>query len=424
MNILKYLKPKNMKSRKLLSLTALCALGMSFAACSSDDPVINTPEKVSFALSLDMPLNVNSPKLTAAKAVLTNVSTKEQFVTNKFRLNGSQYTDTLTLPIGVYNVAVEGQIAYAFDDSTMVTSSVKTTSDNLVVSKSNLVQGKTLALNTYHAQDGLVLSEIFFSGTLTPEGKQYSDDQYIKIANNSDSVLYLDGLAFVESDFLTVIKQDYKPNILDKAMTVDAVYMFPGSGRDYPIQPGKEVVVAINAINHKEFNSKSIDLSSANFEIYDESSNPNFSDTDNPNVPNLINWYDYSASYFSMHNRGFKAYAICRPTVDAQTFIKNYKYTYTYLFTFGEYAFDMDGEAFKIPNDWIIDAVNLSVASEYKWNVTSSALDAGWAHCGSVDKDQSRYGKAVVRKKQNGKWVDTNNSTNDFESDAQPTLFK
>ena len=45
MNILKYLKPKNMKSRKLLSLTALCALGMSFAACSSDDPVINTPEK-------------------------------------------------------------------------------------------------------------------------------------------------------------------------------------------------------------------------------------------------------------------------------------------------------------------------------------------------------------------------------------------
>lgn len=177
-------------------------------------------------------------------------------------------------------------------------------------------------MNTYHAQDGLVLSEIFFSGTLTPEGKQYSDDQYIKIANNSDSVLYLDGLAFVESDFLTVIKQDYKPNILDKAMTVDAVYMFPGSGRDYPIQPGKEVVVAINAINHKEFNSKSIDLSSANFEIYDESSNPNFSDTDNPNVPNLINWYDYSASYFSMHNRGFKAYAICRPTVDAQTFIK------------------------------------------------------------------------------------------------------
>ena len=61
-------------------------------------------------------------------------------------------------------------------------------------------------------------------------------------------------------------------------------------------------MVAINAINHKEFNSKSIDLSSANFEIYDESSNPNFSDTDNPNVPNLINWYDYSASYFAMPN--------------------------------------------------------------------------------------------------------------------------
>lgn len=411
-------------TKPLFSLTALGALSLAFAACSSDDPVINTPETVRYVLRLDMPLNVNTPKLISAKAVLTNVSTKEKITTSGFQKNGELYTDTVSVPAGTYNVDIEGQISYAFDDTTTVTSSVKTSSENLVIAPSASVAGKTLALNTYHAQDGLVISEIFFTGTLTPEGKQYSDDQYFKIANNSDSVLYLDGLAFVESDFLTVQKQDYKPNLMDKAMTIDAIYTFPGSGHDYPIQPGQEVLVAVNAVNHKEFNSQSIDLSNADFEIYDESSNPDFTDTDNPNVTNLVNWYDYSASYFGMHNRGFKAYAICRPTVDAQTFINNYKYTYTYLFTFGEYAFDMDGEAYKVPNDWIIDAVNLSVESEYQWNVTSSALDAGWAHCGSVDKDQTRYGKAVVRKKQNGKWIDTNNSTNDFESDAVPTLFK
>ena len=253
----------------------------------------------------------------------------------------------------------------------------------------------TNVLNAYGIKKGYLKNDDKLSGDDVREGltaivsvkltdAQFEGQTKAKLGNASMRTL----VNAVVSEQLAVFLEE-NPTvgkaILDKAMTVDAVYMFPGSGRDYPIQPGKEVVVAINAINHKEFNSKSIDLSSANFEIYDESSNPNFSDTDNPNVPNLINWYDYSASYFSMHNRGFKAYAMCRPTVDAQTFIKNYKYTYTYLFTFGEYAFDMDGEAFKIPNDWIIDAVNLSVASEYKWNVTSSALDAGWAHCGSVD---------------------------------------
>lgn len=413
-------------TRNLLSMAALFAAGMAFTACSSDDPDVVQNETVRYALSLDMPLNVTSPKLTSAKAVLTNVSTKEKFTTSNFRQNGEQYVDTLTLPVGVYNVEIEGQISYDFDGENTVTSNVKTSSENLVVSKtaSGEVQGKTLALNTYRAQDGLLISEIFFSGTLTPEGKQYTDDQYFKIANNSDSVLYLDGLAFVESEFLTTDKQDYQPDLIDKAMTVDAVYIFPGSGREYPIQPGQEVVVAINAKNHKEFNSASIDLSKADFEIYNESSNPDFTDQDNPNVPNLTEWYETSATYFAMHNRGFKAYAICRPTVDADTFVKNYKYTYTYVFSFGEYVFDMDGEAYKVPNDWIIDAVNLSVESEYQWNVTSAALDAGWAHCGSVDADQNRYGKAVVRKKLGGKWIDTNNSTNDFESDATPSLFR
>jgi hypothetical protein len=53
----------------------------------------------------------------------------------------------------------------------------------------------------------------------------------------------------------------------------------------------------------------------------------------------------------------------------------------------------------------------------------SSTIDAGYTHCGQVDKDQNRFGKAVVRKKNGNMWVDTNNSTNDFEADAKPSLF-
>ncbi|MBP5704128.1 MAG: DUF4876 domain-containing protein, partial [Paludibacteraceae bacterium] len=48
----------------------------------------------------------------------------------------------------------------------------------------------------------------------------------------------------------------------------------------------------------------------------------------------------------------------------------------------------------------------------------------GWAHCGTTTSDKTRYGKSVVRKKNGNKWVDTNNSTEDFESEAKPTLMK
>lgn len=408
-----------MRITNYFSLMALVIGGMTMAACSDSDNVDDVTSNIKVPITLNMPLNVQKPEFKNATATFTDVNSKKEYTATTFTPDGDHYVDTLTLPQGTYNVTVKGDISYAFDDSTVISSKVKSERQNVLASD----QGVVMALNTYKAQDGLVLSEIFFTGTLTPEGKQYSDDQYFKIGNNSDSTIYLDGLAIVESAFLTVEKENYSPDIMDKAMTADAVYVIPGNGKDHPLEPGKEVVLALNARNHKEINANSIDLSKADFEFYDESSNPAYSDDDNPNVPNLINWYDYSATYFSLHNRGFKSYAIARPTVDAETFIQKYKYVYTYKFTYGEYSFDMDDEGFKIPNDWIIDGVNLSVADSWQWNVLSPSIDAGWTHCGSVDRDQNRYGKAVVRKKENGKWIDSNNSTNDFNADAKPSLF-
>lgn len=420
-----------MRKHLIMSLMALATAGLVFTSCSDDEN--NTPEKTAqYAVALDMPLNLDNAKLESATATLTNVSTKKTYTAQNFRLSGTQYADTLTLPEGTYNIEVEGTVSYDLqksttDDETTVatrtTRGVKATRENVAVSASSTAAADPLALSVYVAQSGLVISEIFFTGTLTAEGKQYSDDQYFKVANNSDTTMYLDGVGFAESAFLTVDKQDYKPNIMDEAVSIDALYIFPGSGKDYPIKPGQEVIVAVNAVNHKEYNPLSFDLSKADFEIYDESSNPKFTDTQNPDVPDMVNWYDYSATYFGMHNRGFKSYFLVKPEVDKDKFLSDYAYTYTYVFTYGEYSFDMDGDAFKVPNSWVLDAVNLSIADMFEWLVTSPALDAGWAHCGSVDRDQTRYGKSVIRKKNGTKWVDTNNSTNDFESDAKASLL-
>ncbi|MEE1062476.1 MAG: DUF4876 domain-containing protein, partial [Paludibacteraceae bacterium] len=358
-----------MKKEKLLASALMMMLSASlFTNCSDDDDTDDISE-VLHGISLELPLDMSDAKLDTATAVLTNVSTGATYTIN---IGSSLKSEDLLIPEGTYNIVVNGTISYMIDGKS-TSANVKANQNNVTVNANKKLSN--IALNMFNSKAGLLITEIFFTGTTTPEGKQYSDDQYFKIGNNSDTVMYLDGLAIVESEFMTTSKQDYTPNLMEKAMSVDAIYVFPGNGKQYPVEPGKEVVVALNGKNHLEFNSNSIDLSKADFEFYDESENPNFQDEDNANVVNLENWYDYSKSYFSLHNRGFHSYALAKPEVTKEEFINNYKYTYTYVFTFNENSFDMDGDTYKVPNTWIVDAVNLSVAEGFEWLVTSATLD-------------------------------------------------
>ncbi|WP_418176615.1 DUF4876 domain-containing protein, partial [Alistipes putredinis] len=51
--------------------------------------------------------------------------------------------------------------------------------------------------------------------------------------------------------------------------------------------------------------------------------------------------------------------------------------------------------------------------------------DAGYAWCGTADGDAYRFGKSVIRKTgSDGKLIDSNNSTNDFESNTKASLIK
>ena len=81
----------------------------------------------------------------------------------------------------------------------------------------------------------------------------------------------------------------------------------------------------------------------------------------------------------------------------------------------------------KIPNEWIVDAVNLSTEKGFEWLVTDTSLDSGYTYVTKDEEDKTRYGKSVRRKvlsENNGKPIfkDTNNSTEDFEILTTPTL--
>ncbi|WP_333661045.1 DUF4876 domain-containing protein [Chishuiella changwenlii] len=402
--------------QKLLSrfglLTVLSAF-LLFSCNNNDDEVIGSS---SVTYSSKLPDGVQSAEIIQLNYTFKELNTGK---VSEHIVNGNKDL-TVDLPTGSYEVSVSGQIKISLDGSESTEDVVGYISSEAITSTD---KNKTIQLFIKVAKGDLILEELFFTGTLSPEGKQYNGDKYFKIYNNSDETLYADGLLIVQSEFLTVEKQEYRPNIMATDFAAGAIIMLPGNGKDFPIEPGKSIIVAEDAINHKELNPNSIDLRTADFEIY----NDDMDDVDNPSVKNTLPVF----SNMIMHNRGFTSYVLARlpQGTNIEQYLAQYDYTYEYDFVFGEDSFPMSNDAYRIPNDWIIDAVNLSVNSEFQWIVTAPSLDAGWTYSGTVDRDSNRYGKGVRRKtlstSANGNkiLVDTNNSTRDFSAQVKPSLF-
>lgn len=403
-----------MKKKILTSVIMLAAL--VFASCSDDN---NGPVNTPATLSIEVPLGIDNVALTNAKAVFTNVQTATTYTVDQFTYNNGAFTASVgEIPEGTYNVSVTGDLTFT-KDGVAGTAKVNQQSENVDV-KSGSANVK-LAVNTFDAKGGFVISEIFFAGTQTPEEKQYAKDQYIVISNNSDVTLYADSIAVIESSFLTTTKREYTPDVMNDYVSAEAIYMIPGTGTSVPVEPGKSLVLAVNAMNHTEANSNSFDLSKANYEFYDVSSNASIQDTDNQDVPNLDKWYCYTLTVFVMHNQGGHAYAIAKMRQDKDSYLEDNYYEAKYTAVNGK---EMTTKSYKVANSWILDAVNLAPSSAWQWNVVSSALDAGYAYVAPTGSDKARYGKAVIRKKDGDKWVDTNNSSNDFEMGVTPSMMQ
>jgi hypothetical protein len=115
----------------------------------------------------------------------------------------------------------------------------------------------------------------------------YLFSDYIGLYNNTDTTIYLDGLIVGNG-----LNYDYDfpifPCSASATYSLDPqgiwalwFHQLPGSGTDYPLPPGKSVVLATDAIDHRPLFSLGLDLRNADFEFY-----AGGSDVDNPAVPN------------------------------------------------------------------------------------------------------------------------------------------
>ncbi len=410
-----------MKKLFLKSIVMMLAATLFLTSCSGDDPIPVIPTAM---VTLEIPANLENAVLSGAVATLTNVQTKQatKVEGSKFLKDGNNYKVMLNdLEAGTYNVTVNGHLDFTLK-GVAGQKDFEVSSENVVLNETTTALKMTVS--TFTAQGGFVISEIFFTGSSTADGKSYSGDQYIIITNNSDVTLYADSIAVLESAFLTTTKEDYTPDIMSTHFSVQACYMIPGTGRTVPVEPGESLTLAVNAIDHTAEQPGSINLTDADFEFFDETSNPNFTDPDGT-APNLDKWYCYTATIYQFHSRGFNSMAIAKMQTSKEDWLENYVYDATYLFVFGDFSREMTKSGiYKVPNAWILDGVNLSVESVREWNVLDASIDAGWTYCGKVDRDETRFNKSVIRKQDaSGKYIDTNNSTNDFIPEAPASLF-
>ncbi len=286
----------------------------------------------------------------------------------------------------------------------------------------------------------LLIEEVYFTGSPIEGSTSPSMDQYIKLTNNSDRVVYADGVLFVTNFItgtITSVGAYYEYPDLEDGLAVNNMYAIPGKGDEHPLAPGESLILALAAIDYTasyqdgdnviEGNSNAIDLSRADFEFYDE--NDIYPDTDNPDVENLDIWFKTSRTITSLHNRGFESYAIVIPPYDetAETIMTNHHWEGSYFFHFNEWNFDYDladEDVWVIPGEWVLDAVNCCTEDSFYQNPWPAAFDAGWTHAGDYDRDPARFGKSVRRSVKDGKLMDTNNSTNDFVPNSAPSLKK
>ncbi len=400
---------------KLRSIYFLIVSALLSATLYSCDDTLGEGSAYSSGVTveLEMPDGIDPGSVSSAVISMYNLSNGQ---TSEFYAG-----ETINVIPGIYDVTYSASVLLANG----VTSELKAVRRSVTVTGSNTV----IVLKPFNniSNDDFIISEIFFAGTLQPSGNQYYGDDYVKIYNNTDHVLYADGLTLFESRFTTTEKYDYTPDIMDEAVTVHALYTIPGSGKDHPVQPGEYILLADTGIDHRQINANSFDLSHADWEWYDVSTKPSELDIDSPLVPNLDKMYCYTLSFLMLHNRGFKCYGLARIPVGKEEYLRDYKYTYSYVIEVAAGTFPMSQSYYKLPNEWVVDAVNCSVAAKYAWTVCAPRLDMGWTYCGTIDKDKTRYFHSVRRKllyvRDDGTPVfkDTNNSSEDFNPQVTPS---
>ncbi len=274
----------------------------------------------------------------------------------------------------------------------------------------------SLQLSSTFVQDGgggFVIKEYYYSGSTTINEKNYSSDQFVDIYNNSDDTLMADSLLIVELESYGT-GPNYWEYMQDDSIVVKTIWALPNKAQNHAIAPGEGFIIACDAMAHKgdstygNINSP-VNLDKADFEFWSDYKNKDIDFAADNMVSKL--WV-YKGSEFNLHVKGGSAIALVKIPDNVDDYIKrNFVTKGTATSTSRYYC--------KIPNEWVIDAVEC-IQKDKQYKRFDDSLDAGFTFL-----DDSYLGLSVrrqVARTINGRSIykDTNNSTVDFLKDCTP----
>ncbi|MBE8712786.1 DUF4876 domain-containing protein [Sphingobacterium hungaricum] len=318
-----------------------------------------------------------------------------------------------------------------------------------------------IELITSEIVGGFVFKQIYYVGSHTRDGALMRD-QFVEIYNNSSETLYADSLLFViaygkinrntdafslpnnQFDWSQSIGMATTGNANEDYVYAKAIFMVPsdGTGKKYPVEPGKSIVIAQTAVNHAgSYTDNSgntigaqkpeltVDLSKADFESWlspylqkTQGGNPLASDVDNPGVPNMETYFATSMRDMVLGPQGKDSYVLMKvdQSVNLES-LTSYAIPTTRTITSSTTLYP------QLSTKYIIDAVEVqdAVPTDRTPRRLPQRFDSG-----AISVSGGQYSSAsVVRKTLKvvaGRRIlkDTNNSTNDFGELSKANPYK
>lgn len=258
----------------------------------------------------------------------------------------------------------------------------------------------------------LIIKEIYFGGCKGQNNKDYQADQYVTLYNNSDQIVYLDGLC------LGIVDPGYNQESpwmnytdMERIPVNDLTWQFPGSGKEYPIAPGEETTIATNAVDHTggEYqHANSVDLSGVDWGFWDVNLERQTIAAGVKPMTLLVNLNPLLVMYsLPVFGPTFMVFSLQE---SPEKYVQNPENREP-----RPKANNQDKQYLMVPKEWVIDCVECVKDIDSPKRVPNE-LDNGKCY---IPGD--RYsGRSIIRKKAgttDGRTIyqDTNNSTEDME---------
>lgn len=273
---------------------------------------------------------------------------------------------------------------------------------------------QTIPLSTQLSiNQDIIISKIYYAGSKDNNNRNYMAGKYIEIYNQSSKEIDVAGfyIGLVEAEGTQAYTlQNLHDAYADSVVLLKQIFRIPAT-TSHKVAAGGSVLIVNSAIDHTANNtSLENDLSGADFEAKDYSSNPVQNNPATPALELIYTMYP-SISNMNLVQSGPCGVVIFRTDEDPAALPTTYSYGKT------------SGNQWKLlPKRMILDAVEVLSNKATGVDVATKRLyndiDAGYTY---INAASGRNGEVVYRKTSkktaNGRIIltDTNNSSNDFK---------